>query len=166
MTNGLPIIVAAECISYSGLMIKKYVLDSFLNSENSTQVLQAAIDERINEFSQHGSLGIAFMYGYEDKKVSVQGIDLALYRETEGAYAINPMLHTWTLERNNNRPFQALDRSQDGTLCALEAVILGREAGFFMYIDKKKPGWRKTYTDTFPALPRYVCPFTSSHLSS
>ena len=54
-------------------------------------------------------------------------------RKQDEGYSHNPLVHTWTLERvAGDTAFRALDRSVDGTRCAVEDYIAGVEAGLFL----------------------------------
>ncbi|MDP3882242.1 MAG: hypothetical protein Q8Q31_05185 [Nanoarchaeota archaeon] len=121
------------------LHLRGYVSSGFPIPEAAEHFLcQAAEGRMYKELSKVGLIGVAFLYGFVPKEGSgvTEGIDLAVYRSkpvTENPLTIeideSLMVHTWTLERPHGKEeFQERDRSRDGTFCAIESVILGRES--------------------------------------
>ena len=80
-----------------------------------------------DEFGRVGELGIAFLYEYAPPQRTdyVIGADVFVYRGTleELDENPNPMIHSWTIEDDRES-----HRNKDGTMCTVEAIILGKEA--------------------------------------
>ena len=119
------------------LHLREYVFSGFPGSLDPRNFLSSAIGGApYKDVARIGLIGVAFIYGYPSGDKTTTGLDLAIYRSavlTKNPLTLefehNPMIHTWTLELfGGERDFKVLDRSRDGTFCAVESIIIGRES--------------------------------------
>ena len=103
------------------LFLKTYIFNVVKHKEDAAFMLL----NNAYKFDEVGQLGIAFLYEYPQKNGYINGADVFVYRGTleELERNSNPMIHSWTIENGKE-----LHRSKDGTLCTVEAIILGKEA--------------------------------------
>ena len=163
MSDGIPSIVDARLVGYEDIGIKMYVLSGFPTDElDPSEVMKEGISQVYGILRNVGNLGIAFMYSYVNSEGRrIIGIDLTVYRlfsSDAPDLPLNPMEHTWTLELDMDNiyreRFRELDRSRDGTFCALEATLLGRDAALILaLIRAKDPRLGESYLGIFPYLP-------------
>lgn len=131
-------VVDKEIFPFGRTMLKLYTFDVVEHKEEAVNLLY---DNRKN-FGKVGEFGVGFLYEYPlnqpediDGKLRdyVVGADIFIYRGAldELNENPNPMIHSWTIENGKK-----LHRNKDGTMCTIEAIILGKEAELIRKVSK------------------------------
>ena len=145
---GMDVKVAERFLNYVGnnLVLKTYVFDVVEHKRRALSIL----DNFSKYFERVGEFGVAFLYEYpEDKGIDyVVGADVSIFRGTleDLDKDNNPMIHTWTIEN-----MEELHRNENGTMCATEAIILGKECELMRKRPSEDvPTFRKRILYTWP----------------
>ena len=144
---GMDVKVAERFLNYVGnnLGLKTYVFDVVEHKRRALNIL----DNFSKYFERVGEFGVAFLYEYsEDNGISYVGADVSIFRGTleDLDKDNNPMIHSWTIEN-----IEELHRNKDGTMCAIEAIILGKECELIRKRHGEDvPTFRKRILHTWP----------------
>ena len=144
----------------SDLTLKTYIFDAVKHRKHALNMLEnyerrGLFDHKVGkEYKKVGEFGVAFLYEYPTKESYIVGADVSIFRGTleDLDKDNNPMVHTWTIENG-----EELHRNKDGTMCTVEAIILGEECTLM----RKNPGediptFRNRIFNTWPNIDDFL----------